>query len=322
MEYNKLMVDACKKNTVLRGYMLLQEIEEKRDKNGNPYCELVLADGVSSLRSKVWKKAAAELGYEVPAVVKVEIATKEYMGRPDHCINQHRAAEPECPFTLRDFVRTAPLEPEFMFEAILEALHRSVGGQTAGTLAELAERIYRERRGQLLTWSAAEAVHHDMLAGLLYHTYRMMQQAEAMVKIYDSLNAELLCAGVALHDIGKLDELMTDALGISTYSVDGRLFGHAVLGIEAVDRMVAQGNYDEEKVRCLKHCIASHHGRPEWGALSVPKIQEASVLHYIDHLDGDLHQYEKAHAITPAGELTAKKIFGLENVKIYKPSFK
>lgn len=321
MEYNRLMLEDCKIGTKLRGYVLLEAVEEKPSKNG-PYCELTISDGKSSAKGKVWKMTAENLGARRGDIVELEIETKDYMGRADHTLRPKNLPGPDCPFKISDFVRSAPLEPQYMYEEILAMLRRSVGGATENTLAELTEKIYTAHHEQLLKWGAAETVHHDMLGGLLYHTYRMMKQAEAMAAIYDSIDPELLSAAVALHDIGKLDEMHTDEFGLSTYNVDGRLFGHAVLGIEEVDRTAATGSYDEEKVRCLKHCIAAHHGNPEWGALSFPKILEASVLHYIDHLDGDLHQYEKAYAVTEPGEMSEKKVFGLNNVKVYRPLYK
>jgi len=321
MEYNKLKIEDCKIGTKQRGFVLLEAVEEKPSKNG-PYCELTISDGKSSIKGKVWKCSAENLGAKRGNIVELEVETKDYQGRADHTIRPLHLAGDTCPLRVADFVRSAPLDSQLMYDEIIAMLRRSVGGKTENTLAELTEKIYAARHDQLLSWGAAESVHHDMLGGLLYHTYRMMKQAEAIASIYDSLDPELLSAATALHDIGKIAEMDTDEFGVSTYNVDGRLFGHAVLGIEMVDSMAATGNYDEEKVRCLKHCIAAHHGNPEWGALSYPKLMEASVLHYIDHLDGDLHQYEKAYAVTVPGEMSERKIFGLNNVKVYRPSYK
>ena len=90
----------------------------------------------------------------------------------------------------------------------------------------------------------------------------MVRSAVMLSRVYP-VDRELLLAGTALHDIGKLSELETDNLGVADYSVDGNLFGHSLIGCEMVTKAASKNIYDEEKVRLLKHMIASHHGTLE-----------------------------------------------------------
>ena len=53
---------------------------------------------------------------------------------------------------------------------------------------------------------------------------------------YPELDADLLLAGVVLHDIGKIDELRY-ARGID-YSTEGRLLGHITIGVRAGARKI------------------------------------------------------------------------------------
>ena len=49
----------------------------------------------------------------------------------------------------------------------------------------------------------------------------------------------------------------------------------------------------EERVMLLKHMIASHHGKLEYGAITVPSIPEAMILHELDMIDSRIYQFEQ-----------------------------
>ena len=137
-------------------------------------------------------------------------------------------------------------------------------------------------------------------------------------KIYVKTNLEILICGTALHDIGKLTELNTDEFGSADYSVDGRLFGHAVIGMNMVDEEAKNGPYDPEQVRQIKHMIASHHGSLEFGAITTPATPEAFLLHEIDMIDSRMYIFGKETDKIEPGQMT-ERVFALENSSIYKP---
>ena len=65
----------------------------------------------------------------------------------------------------------------------------------------------------------------------------MLRTARAVCDIYPFLDADLLAAGVILHDLCKLDELAADEIGmVSDYTREGQLLGHLVMGVAALDR--------------------------------------------------------------------------------------
>ena len=302
------------------GYVLLNKVEEAKGKNGI-YCKLTVSDGNTSEKAKIWGISLAELPVKPISVIRVNMECGEFMGKRDFVIESCEPAD-TVEIKISDFVEKAPLDPEMMYREII-AIVNSIGRiGDYKSLGELTESIYSSNKAKLLYWSAAENVHHNMYAGLLYHTYRMLKQAQKLVEVYPSLDPELLFSAVALHDIGKLVELETNECGRASYTAEGRMFGHAVIGMQIVDKAVTEGEYDPEKVKCLKHCIASHHGKIEWGAVVIPQIEEASVLHYIDMIDSRVQQYEKISAIMEPGTETDEMIYGLDRVKVYKPGFK
>lgn len=170
------------------------------------------------------------------------------------------------------------------------------------------------------TSSAAKTIHHDCRSGLIYHTYRMIKAALKLTETYDNLDRTLLITGAALHDIGKIRELSTNEFGAAEYTPEGRLLGHAMIGVAMVDDAVEHYDCKCEKTEMLKHIIASHHGKLEYGACVVPAIPEAICVNMLDELDAKLYQMEEALKTTEPGGLS-KKVFGLENSTAYKAAY-
>ena len=64
---------------------------------------------------------------------------------------------------------------------------------------------------------------------------------------------------------GKVDELAWGAA--ISYTDDGRMLGHVVLGERRVAEAVASaGGVAEEVALRLSHMLLSHHGELEWGS--------------------------------------------------------
>ncbi len=135
--------------------------------------------------------------------------------------------------------------------------------------------------------------HHAYQGGLLEHVVTLLTLAERVAEIYGEVDRDLLLAGVFLHDIGKVDELSYDR-GYS-YTDEGQLVGHLVIGVEMLDAHVARAadltgeEFPRELLLRLKHMIVSHHGAYEFGSPKLPMTLEAVALHAIDNLDAKLH---------------------------------
>ena len=185
-------------------------------------------------------------------------------------------------------------------------------------LAALVRSIYEENKDRLLWQSAAKSVHHNKVGELLWHVARMVKMAGATADTYSFIDRDMLLAGVLVHDIGKLNELLTDEVGVTDYTRDGFLFGHALLGIEIVKKHAEKLGTPAETVRCLTHIIASHHGLREYGAIATPATAEAYAVHCIDLIDARMYIFEDA-----LGKLDSAKfsdpIHTLEGTRIYKP---
>lgn len=302
--------------------LLITKVEERETKTRKAYCCIEFSDGETIIEAKAWDSTKEGFTSKYPerTLVSATIYTKIYEGRMDYQLQN--CSIPSEPVELRDFIISAPEEPEKMYQGLLFYLN-DCREDTWG-IVDLTKEILEENKEKLLFWGAAKAIHHNFYAGLLYHTFSMVQEAYVTQKANKILNKELLICGTILHDIGKLRELDTDEIGVSDYTTEGRLLGHIVLADEMILEKVflakQNGNpYPEEKVALLRHMILAHHGKAEWGSPVSPAIMEAFVLHQIDLMDSKLIQYKDAYNKLEAGEIS-ERIFGLGS-SVVRPSF-
>jgi 3'-5' exoribonuclease len=175
---------------------------------------------------------------------------------------------------------------------------------------------------------AAQKRHHAFRHGLLQHTIEVTDIAASIVDSqaswgYAPLSRDLVVAGALLHDIGKVYELQFNDDCVYNYTKRGRFFGHTMIGIQFVSDKIKSFN-DEHAgsvgVRgdCkdgLLHIIASHHGLLEYGALAVPQIPEAFIVHMADNLSAKLYNFDEEIEKSVGTEFV--KSWNLDNKYIY-----
>jgi 3'-5' exoribonuclease len=139
---------------------------------------------------------------------------------------------------------------------------------------------------------AAMQMHHPFVGGLLEHTLNVARAAQMLLPMYPKLNADLVLAGVFLHDIGKTAELHAGtSLG---YTDRGQLIGHiTIAAIWVAERAAAVAEqtgqpFPQRTLDLLQHIILSHHGVHDYGSPKLPMIPEAYMIHYLDNLDAKM----------------------------------
>ena len=175
------------------------------------------------------------------------------------------------------YVTSAPMDPVDMFNKI----HSFAAN--LGVYGMLVCTLLEENREKLLTWAAGKSVHHNIRGGLLYHTYTMLQSASQLYKVYKTilpLDRDLLFAGVIGECARKL-------------------------------------GLPEEKTLLLQHMLLSHHGKREMGAVTLPAIPEASILHHVDCMDAEMYMFRSAREETKPGEMS-DRLFALD-CRVYNP---
>ena len=140
-------------------------------------------------------------------------------------------------------------------------------------------------------------------------------------EVYTNLSRDLLCAGVAIHDIEKRNEILSDKNGISPgYSFKGQMLGHIVQGITLVNDLCKELGISEEKAVLLEHMILSHHYEPEFGSPKKPLFPEAEMLHYLDIVDARMFDMEEGLKGVSDGEF-GDRVWPLDNRRLYKRTF-
>ena len=316
----EVFVKDLRKDQEITDFFMAKTLAIKVGANGKQYLDILLADKTGEISGKKWDVSDAE--YPVlkaigeKSIVKIKAVVTEWAGQLQLRVQRIRAAALDDGQHMEDFVKAAPEVPEDMFGYIYE----TAGSMKDQDLKKLCIKLLTDNREKLMYYPAAQKNHHAELAGLLYHMKRMLMTGERICEVYTNLNRDLLCAGVIIHDIEKLNEIMADPDGIATgYSFEGQLLGHILQGVKTIDRLTLELGFPREKAIMLEHMILSHHYEPEFGSPKKPLFPEAEALHYLDVLDARMFDMQDALASTPPGTFS-ERVWALDNRKLYKPN--
>lgn len=296
------------------GFLLVRSGEQRTDKNGNKYLDLILCDQTGEINCKVWDGNVPPP--EPASVVKVRGTVQEYNGRRQFRIERIRNAVASDNVDMSKLIPCAPEKPEDM----LAEIRRTIDGFACGDLRRIV-RAMLERAGDPLLWfPAAQRIHHAEKSGLLHHTVGMLRMAEHMTQAYPFLNADLLKAGVIIHDLSKIDEMKSDKLGnVNDYTEDGLLIGHLVRGVAALQAAADSVGVSGELVTLLEHMVISHHGEAEYGSPRRPMFPEAEALHWLDLIDARMNEMKGVMDRVPEGAFS-EKIWSLDR-RVYHPRY-
>ncbi|THF73807.1 3'-5' exoribonuclease YhaM family protein [Cohnella fermenti] len=313
------LIKQMKPQDEFEGFYLLKELEI-RQTNATPpkdYFDIVLCDSSGQLPAKFWDASATDKEtFFAMGLVKVRGMVHLYREKPQIKITKMRPATPADGVSLTDFIRSAPIDSKDLVR-IIEQTKDGIGDEEIRRIVAYCLEKVEDR---LAHYPAAKTHHHAYYGGLAYHMVRMLELGEFLCRQRPFLNADLLKAGIILHDIAKPDEMNAEMGIVSDYSNTGKLIGHIALASAwIVEAAVKLGIPTEsEKVLGLQHLVLSHHNLGEWGSPVQPQTAEAVALHFIDAMDAKLQMVEDALATTPDSEEWTPMIRGLENKAIYR----
>lgn len=309
-----------RKDQELTEFFMAKTLMIKVGSNGKQYLDITLGDKTGEVSGKKWDVSDSEYPIlkSIPekSIVKIKGLVTEWAGQLQIRIQRIRVANASDGQHMKDFVKAAPEEPQHMYDYI----YRIAESMKDEDLRKLCIRLMTDNKDRLMYYPAAQKNHHAELGGLLYHMKRMLMTGERVCQVYTNLNRDLVCAGVIVHDIEKLNEIMAGPDGIATgYSFEGQMLGHIIQGVKTIDRLTLELGFPREKAIMLEHMILSHHYEPEFGSPKKPLFPEAEVLHYLDVLDARMFDMQDALVSTEPGTFS-ERIWALDNRKVYKPS--
>ncbi len=302
-------------------FFMVKLIAFKMGSNNKQYLDLILGDSTGEISGKKWDvgddEAMALSTISEGDLVKIKANVTEWNGTKQLRVTRIRKARDKDDLQVADFISAAPEDSGKMYDYIYEKAS-SIGDEGLRKMALLFLDREKER---LLYYPAAMRNHHAQFAGLLYHMKRMLTMGEKACEVYDILDRDWIICGVILHDMEKLNELLSNEYGVSPgYSVKGKLLGHISQGIVKIAEMAEEVGLDEERTLMLQHMILTHHYEPEFGSPVRPMFPEAEMLHYLDMIDAKLFDFEAALSGVDSGDFS-ERVRTLDGRMLYKPSF-
>ena len=279
-------IEAFKEGDRVSDIYLCKHKQSAVTKNGKPYENVILQDKTGTIDAKVWEPNSAGIDdFETLDYVEVFGDVNSFQGALQVSVKRVRCCR-EGEYDPADYLPVSSKNIEEMYAEIL----KFINGLSNAYLKKLAQLFFEEDQEFITAFkksSAAKAVHHGFVGGLLEHTLSVTKLCEYYTKAYPVLNKDLLITAAMFHDIGKTKEL--SLFPENDYTDDGQLLGHIVMGSEMISEKAKEiPGFPKVLLGELKHCILAHHGEYEYGSPKKPALVEAVALNFADNTDAKM----------------------------------
>lgn len=300
-------------------FFLIKHIEIKQTRANPPkdYFDLILSDQSGEISAKCWDISSLDKdSFNSMKIIFVRGNVNLYQSKLQVKIESMRIAREDDGVQLSQFIRMSPIPPN----QLVETIYQTTASINEPLIRQIVQFCLDRSADKLLSYPAAKTIHHAFFGGLAYHVVRMLELAEFLITTRPFLHADLLRAGVILHDIAKIEELEATQGVVSEYSLTGKLLGHISIAsnwiVEAA--LSLEVPLSDARIIALQHMVLAHHNKGEYGSPVQPQLPEAVALHYIDLIDSRLQAVEDAMAsLSPQVSWTAP-IKATENMPMYR----
>jgi 3'-5' exoribonuclease len=265
----------------------------RQKRNGEAFLKLQLGDVTGSVEGVVWDGVEQLDGRcESGSVVRVvgTYTIDERYGAAITIRNVLSAAEGE--YDLTDLAEGPPVPYEQMaadLDSLVQTVQRPHLRELLARLVDPESRIGRAYH----TAPAAKYYHQAYRHGLLEHCLSVAQGVSALAATFPGIDRDIAVAGALLHDIGKV-ETYANRNGAIELTDLGKLLGEIPLGYYRVRRTIEKiEGFPRSDAAALLHIILSHHGKLEHGSPVMPCTREATLVHFIDNLGGNLGSFDR-----------------------------
>ena len=285
--------------TPVRQVLLVRDVERRTKRDGTNYLRMRVADRRSSLPALLWD--AGDDGPLTGRPYAVDGILEEHprYGRQITLDHLDPVADDDVPW---DDLLDGPERPLAALEADLDLLIVSVRDPHLHTVLDRILDAQTDSGRRFRTMPAAKYHHHAYRHGLLDHSVSVAQLVSAAAVTLPSIDRDLAVTGALLHDIGKIEAYDAVPGGADLGDV-GKLLGEIPLGFHRVRTAIdAVDGFPPRTAEALLHIILSHHGRLEHGSPVVPCTREATLVHAMDALSGQMGAFDRLVKETPADE--------------------
>jgi 3'-5' exoribonuclease len=267
----------------------------RQRRNGEPFLKLQLGDMSGAVEAVIWDEVEA-LAPVCPAgsVVRVlgRYSVDERYGAAVTVKRMRVAAEHE--YELSDLTEAPPVPYEQMAAELSELIETIQRPHLRELLARLVDRT-TETGAAYHTAPAAKYYHQAYRHGLLEHCLSVAQGVSVLASgpFRGGVDRDLAVTGALLHDIGKT-EVYASVNGAIELTDHGKLLGEIPLGYYRIRREIERiEGFPPAEAEGLLHIILSHHGKLEHGSPVVPCTREATLVHFVDNLGGNLGSFDR-----------------------------
>lgn len=285
---------------------------------GVAYLNVVFQDKTGTISARKWDATQSDVDVLAPGgFAYIEGVVNLYRGQRQVKVTGLAPVANPASVDVRDY-RAAPPTPVEDLKARLDAYLNSFKDPD---IALVTKTIINKVYDKYVNYPAAIRIHHEFGSGLILHSLAEADLAEAIAKLYPSVDRDLLVAGTILHDVGKTVEYSYANNLTAAETTEGRLIGHISIMYGLFREIVDPLNIKSEVPLLLEHMVLAHHGKLEFGSPVLPATREALLLSMIDLLDSRMMILDKALKDTKPGEFT-EKLWPLDNVAFYKPKIR
>ena len=267
----------------------------RQRRNGDPFLKLQLGDMTGAVEAVIWDEVDAYSPIcPAGSVVRIlgRFSVDERYG-PGVTVKRMRAAA-EHEYDVADLTEAPPVPYEQM-AADLDSLVETVQRPHLRTLLGRLIDSSTETGAAYHSAPAAKYYHQAYRHGLLEHCLSVAQGVSALAAgpFRGGIDRDLAVAGALLHDIGKT-QVYAATNGAIELTDTGKLLGEIPLGYYMVRREIERiEGFPPAEAEGLLHIILSHHGKLEHGSPVVPCTREATLVHFVDNLGGNLGSFDR-----------------------------
>jgi 3'-5' exoribonuclease len=282
---------------------VVRELSRRQKRNGEAFLKLRLGDVSGSVEAVCWDGVDECAGLAVTGSI-VRVAGRYSVDERFGATLTLKGLRPAGPgeYDPADLVECSPVPYEQMeqdlrqlVETIQQPHLRELLARLIGRNTETGAR-YREA-------PAAKHYHQAYRHGLLEHCLTVAQGVHAMAAgPFTEVDHDVAVTGALLHDIGKLDAY-AERNGSIELTDAGKLHGEIPLGYFRVRSEIdAIDGFPPAVAQAVLHIILAHHGKLEHGSPVVPCTREATLVHMIDNLGGNLGSFDRLERALAEGE--------------------
>lgn len=294
-------------NQIVTITLVVKSASARETKAKKPYLALEFYDGTDTINGNYWDWGGTNIP-QANAVLDVKAQVTEWQGVKQLNV---RGMTTNTEVPLSDFAPSSGIDANEVYSNAY-ALITEVKDDF---LRSIALAVFEELHDKWLTVPGAKGVHHAYTAGTLIHSYSVACIAKAIAEHTPGANVDLCVVGGILHDIGKLYTYKLNGVAIDMTD-EGMLYDHIFMGAEFIGNF-ADNNYKMDelcalKLEMLRHIILAHHGRLEYGSVTVPLSIEAHIVYHADAVDAAAEQVREQSAKLGNVKWT-ERIWALEN---------